>query len=268
MILDQLAAHARERVQRAKEKLPLKEIIQQAEACPPSPYDFEQAMAQEDLSIIAEVKKASPSKGVISADFPYLDIAQAYQEGEVSALSVLTEDKYFLGSNDIFTAIRQQVQLPMLRKDFTVDAYQIYESKLLGADAVLIICSLLDQDLGRLKDYLALCQDLSLAALVEAHDEEEIELAMEAGARMIGVNNRNLKDFSVDFNHAKELKKQVPEDLLFIAESGVRTASDVQAVAQMGADGVLIGEALMRAEDISQQVQAFKEAGGRANDES
>lgn len=261
MILDRLAAHAKDRVKEAKAKLPLAEIKSQARQCPVEDFVFEQAMAKEGLGLIAEVKKASPSKGVIAEDFPYLDIARSYQDAQVDALSVLTEDKYFLGSDEIFEDIRQEVTLPMLRKDFTVDEYQIYQSKLMGADAVLLICSLLDGDEGRLKDYLAICQELGLSALVETHDSDEIDLAIRAGARMVGVNNRNLKDFTVNFDNAKALRDQVPADLLFIAESGVKEPADIQAIGGFGADGVLVGEALMRSDHIPTTVEAFKKAG-------
>ncbi|MGX7091943.1 indole-3-glycerol phosphate synthase TrpC [Hutsoniella sourekii] len=265
MILDQLAQYSRDRVRLAQASKSLSAIQAEALALPRGDFPFEKAMANPGLSLIGEVKKASPSKGIISEDFPYLEIADQYQTSGVDAISVLTEPKWFLGSDQIFQAIRQRVDLPMLRKDFTVDPYQIYEAKLLGADCVLVIVALLDQDLGRLQDYLSLCDQLGLSALVEAHDLGEIELACQAGARIIGVNNRNLKDFSVDFNNAERLRDAVPEGILFVAESGVQTVSDVQAVTRLGADAVLVGEALMRQKQPGDLVRAFKRGAADAS---
>lgn len=219
---------------------------------------FRAALAKPGLSFICEVKKASPSKGVIDQDFPYLDIARDYEYAGADAISCLTEPKWFLGSDQIFTDIRQEVDTPMLRKDFTVDAYQLYQARLLGADCVLLICALLDTK--TLERYLGLCDDLGLSALVEAHDEKEIASAVAAGAEIIGVNNRNLKDFSVNFDNAARLRDQIPPGVLYVAESGVKTPADAAAVKAMGADGVLIGEALMRAKDKGAMLAALREA--------
>lgn len=262
-ILDQLADYSRERLARDKQEISEAEIKRTALSLEKGDFAFEKALKQKDLAIIAEVKKASPSKGVIDESFDYMEIARAYEEAGVDAVSCLTEPKWFLGSDTIFKEIRQAIQKPMLRKDFTVDPYQIYQAKVMGADAVLIICSLLDNDLALLKDYLALCQELGLSALVETHDKGEIDLALEAGARIIGVNNRNLKDFSVNFDNASNLRQAVPEDIIFVAESGVQTASDIQEIVQTGADAVLVGEALMRSDDKSAQLAAFRKAGKR-----
>ena len=193
------------------------------------------------------MKKASPSKGEIAKDFPYLEIAKEYEKGGAAAISVLTEPEYFKGNNGHLTEISSSVSIPVLRKDFTVDEYQIYEAKLIGADAVLLICALLDKD--TLKEYISICKELGLSTLVEVHSEEEIKMALEAGARIIGVNNRNLQTFQVDFNHCINLKKLIPPDIIFIAESGIQKAEDISALKAAGADGALIGETLMRSKD-------------------
>lgn len=258
MILDELAAHAAERVRRAKEQIPAEELRAAALALPEGDFRLERALAREGLSFLCEVKKASPSKGIISPDFPYREIAREYQAAGADALSCLTEPKWFLGSDDIFREIRTEISLPMLRKDFTVDEYQIYEAKLLGADAVLLICALLDTE--TITRYLGICEKLGLSALAEAHDETEVRSAVAAGARMIGVNNRNLKDFTVDFSNAARLRDLMPPGVVFVAESGVRSPEDVAAIRRIGADAALIGEALMRAEDRAAALTAFREA--------
>lgn len=246
-ILDQLASHARERTEAAKRQLPLAEIKSQALALPKGIFSFEQALKKPGISFICECKKASPSKGLIAPDFPYLQIAKEYEAAGADAISVLTEPKWFLGSSDYLRGIASEVSVPCLRKDFTVDEYMIYEAKLLGASAVLLICSILEPQ--QLKSYMDVCDQLGLSALVEAHDDREVEMALHAGARMIGVNNRNLKDFSVDTENSRRLRDQIPSDVLFISESGIRDEKDVKALQEIGADAVLIGEALMRAQD-------------------
>lgn len=210
-------------------------------------FSFEQALRKPELAFICECKKASPSKGVIAQEFPYLQIAEAYVAAGADCISVLTEPKWFLGSNDYLQEIAAAVPIPCLRKDFTVDAYMIYEAKLLGAAAVLLICSILSEQ--ELQEYLRICDSLGLSALVEVHDAREVQMALRAGARMIGVNNRNLKDFTVNPENSCRLRELVPPEVLFVAESGVCSAADVALVRQIGADAVLIGEALMRAAD-------------------
>ena len=247
-ILDQLAEHARERVEAAKERLPLKELKKQALAYTKrEDFPFERAMRKPGISFICECKKASPSKGLIAPDFPYLEIARQYEAAGADAISVLTEPKWFLGKEAYLKAIAGSVKTPCLRKDFTVDEYMIYEAKVLGAAAVLLICSILAE--GQLKEYLGLCHELGLSALVEIHDEAEAAMALRAGATMVGVNNRNLKDFSVDPGNSLRLKDKIPPEVLFIAESGVKGPEDVKALERIGADGVLVGETLMRAAD-------------------
>ena len=248
MILDTIAASAKERVAAAKEALPLAEQIARArESDCNTGFPFEQALAKKRMSFICEVKKASPSKGLIAPEFPYVQIAKEYEAAGADAISVLTESAYFQGKNEYLTKIRQTVQIPLLRKDFTVDEYMIYEAKVLGASAVLLICSILGK--SEIREYLQICDELGLSALVETHDEREVQMALDAGARVIGVNNRNLKDFSVNTDNSRRLRELIPSEVLFVSESGVQTAEDVAALRKIGADAVLIGETLMRAAD-------------------
>ncbi len=258
MILDQIAAFAAERVAVAKERLPLDTLKRRAYALPTGAFLFERAIAGPGLSFICEVKKASPSKGVIDPVFDYRAIAKSYEEAGADCLSCLTEPHWFLGSDEIFRAIRAESALPMLRKDFTVDEYQLYEAKVLGADAVLLIAALLDR--RTLHRYLDICQALGLSALVETHTEQELLLAKEAGARLIGINNRNLKDFSVDMERTARLRDQIPAALLAVAESGVQSPQDVRHLAETGVDALLIGEALMRASDRGAALASFRKA--------
>ena len=246
-ILEQLARHAQERTEQAKSKTSLEEIKRQALNLPKGDFAFENALKGKDIAFICECKKASPSKGLIAPYFPYLEIATESQEGGAAGLSVLTEPKWFLGSSQYLKDIAANVSLPCLRKDFTVDPYMIYEAKLLGAAAVLLIVSILTQE--ELKHYINICDELGLSALVEAHDRFELEQALKAGARIVGVNNRNLKDFSVDTDNSRRLRELVPKEVLFVSESGVSGAEDVKRLRDIGADAVLIGESLMRAPD-------------------
>ena len=246
-ILEQLAEHARERAEQAKRELPFARLQAEALGMPRGDFAFEKALKKDRLAFICECKKASPSRGLIAESFPYLEIAKEYESAGADAVSVLTEPKWFLGSDRYLREIAAAVSIPCLRKDFTVDQYMIYEAKMLGASAVLLICALLEKE--RLKDFLACCDGLGLSALVEAHDEREIETALQVGARVIGVNNRNLKDFRVDTDLSRRLRRLIPPEILFVSESGVREEKDVAALREIGADAVLVGEALMRAED-------------------
>ena len=258
MILDNLAAYARQRVEAAKQTVCFETIREKALCLPKGEFRFVHALPKDRAALICEIKKASPSKGVISEAFPYLDIAREYQAGGADCLSCLTEPKWFLGSDAIFRDIRREVTLPMLRKDFTVDEYQLYEAKLMGADAVLLICALLATD--EIARYLEICDALGMSTLVEAHDAGEIRSAVSAGARIIGVNNRNLKNFSVDFSNAQALRDLIPSTAVFVAESGVQTPADVAALRAAGADAILIGEALMRASNRQTMLSALLEA--------
>lgn len=258
-ILDQLAEHARARVARAKASLPLDEIREQALALPKGDFAFEAALKKPGISFICECKKASPSKGLIAPDFPYLEIARAYEAAGADCISVLTEPNWFLGRDEYLREIAGAVSIPCLRKDFTVDEYMIYEAKLLGASAVLLICSILTEE--QIRAYLSLCDRLGLSALVEAHDEAEVKTALGAGARIIGVNNRNLKDFTVDTENSRRLRALIPPQVLFVSESGVKSAGDVAKLRAVGADAVLIGETLMRVEDKRAKLDELRGAG-------
>ncbi len=255
-ILEQLTEYAKVRVAKAIEQTPLEVVRAQALATPKGLFTFENALKGNDISFICECKKASPSKGVIAEDFPYLAIAKEYEKAGADCISVLTEPKWFLGKDAYLQQIASTVSIPCVRKDFVVDEYMIYEAKNLGAAAVLLICSILSEtQMGR---YLEICDTLGLSALVEAHDEQEIETALKLGARMIGVNNRNLKDFTVDVNNSRRLRELVPESVLFVSESGVKSADDVAKLKTIGADAVLIGETLMRAENKKAKLAELK----------
>ena len=245
MILDDIAEYTKQRVQALKAKKSLYAVRDEAEGRPQG-KDFKAALAASGLSVIAELKKASPSKGLIAPDFEqrYLQQAAAYEQGGASAISCLTEPRFFLGSDAYLQSVRQAVELPILRKDFTVDEYQIYEAKNIGADAVLLICSLLST--AQLGEYLAQAHELGLSALVEAHDLDEVQSALAVGAEIIGVNNRNLKDFTVDIHNSERLRELVPENIVFVSESGIKTPEDVGRLYQNKTDAVLIGETLMR----------------------
>ena len=255
-ILTQLSNYAFVRTEAAKQLLPLAEIKARALSLPKGNFAFETVLKKPELSFICECKKASPSKGLIAPDFPYLTIAKEYETAGADCISVLTEPKWFLGSDRYLEEIASSVSIPCIRKDFTVAEYMIYQARLLGASAVLLICSILT--LQQIESYLKVCEELGLSALVEAHDEAEIKTALKAGARIIGVNNRNLKDFTVDTENSRTLRDLVPPGLTFVSESGVRTAEDVAAIAKSGADAVLIGETLMRAEDKTEKLAELK----------
>ena len=258
-ILDTIAAHARQRVaaDRAENSLDaLKELCQEGGIA--NGKAFYDAVEREGMSFICEVKRASPSKGLIAKDFPYVEIGRDYEQAGADCISCLTEPKWFLGSDQIFREIRQNVSIPMIRKNFVVDEYQLYQAKLMGANCVLLICAILDTE--TIRRYLDICNQLGLAALVETHDEGEISSAVAAGARMIGVNNRNLKDFSVDFSNAARLRDLIPAGTLYVAESGVKSPEDVAALKKTGADAVLMGEVLMRAKDKGRMLAQMREA--------
>lgn len=260
MILDTLANEARRRVSELKKQKSLDVIIREAEVLPKGDFAFEKALRQKDVAFITEVKKASPSKGLITKNFNYVKIAKEYEAAGAAAISVLTEPAYFLGRDQYLKDIRQTVKIPIIRKDFTVDEYQIYEAKILGADAVLLICALLDTK--TIERYLAICDKLGLSALVEAHDDDEIKSALVAGARVIGVNNRNLKDFTVDLENSINLRALVPKEIVFVSESGIKTPEDIAVLRANGTDAVLIGETLMRSGDISGEIRRLRGEAG------
>ena len=289
MILDKIVQRTRERVNAQKQIIPLEEIKPLALALAsqldnseciaiedrkcgshPKPstcstlstFPFEKALKSLGMSFICEVKKASPSKGIITHRFPYLDIAREYEKAGANAISVLTEPDFFLGSDIYLSEIKQQVAIPVLRKDFIIDEYQIYQTKLIGADAILLICSLLDT--CTLSRYIELADGLGLSCLVEAHNQEEIESALAAKARIIGVNNRNLQTFEVDINTSISLRKYVPDSIIFVSESGISTIEDIRKLCDINASAVLIGEAFMRSNNISQCLSELRGALARA----
>ena len=255
-ILDKLADHARERVEAAKKDISADHIKKLALELPKGKFEFENALKKDDIAFICECKKASPSKGIIAEDFPYLTIAKEYEAAGADCISVLTEPKWFLGSNEYLREIASNVSIPCIRKDFTVDEYMIYEAKFLGAKAVLLICSILTQE--QISEYIGICDELGLSALVEAHDEAELRTAVAAGARIIGVNNRNLKDFSVDTGNSRRLRELAPANVSFVSESGVQSAEDIRLLREAGVNAVLIGETLMRAVDKKAKLAELK----------
>lgn len=257
-ILDELAAQARRRTEKAKAKLSAETIRAMALGMERGDFSFEKVLKKPSMAFICECKKASPSKGVIAEHFPYVEIATEYEKAGADCISVLTEPTRFLGSDEYLREIAAAVNIPCLRKDFTVDEYMIYEAKLMGAKAVLLICSILTEQ--QIADDIRICDDLGISALVEAHDEAEIKTAMHAGARIIGVNNRNLKDFSVDTENSRRLRSLVPADIIFVSESGVHSAEDIAKLREAGVDAVLIGEALMKAENKAKKLAELRGA--------
>ncbi|MDD4160690.1 MAG: indole-3-glycerol phosphate synthase TrpC [Synergistaceae bacterium] len=259
-ILNVIADSARIRTAEKKQTLSLPEMREISfSMCCNTGFPFEEALAGDDIGFICECKKASPSKGVISHKFPYLQIAQEYEKAGADCISVLTEPEWFLGSDEHLREIAASVSVPCLRKDFIVDEYMIYEAKTLGASAVLLICSLLDATTVRY--FIEVCDSLGLSALVETHNEQEISKALKAGARLIGVNNRDLRNFTVDFRNSQRLRALVPQGILFAAESGIEKQEDINILREARVDAVLIGEAMMRAADKKSMLRDLR--GGR-----
>ncbi|MCL2228018.1 MAG: indole-3-glycerol phosphate synthase TrpC [Oscillospiraceae bacterium] len=255
-ILQEIAERTKERVRAQKMKLPLEKLKGLVRPDSDSGFPFEKALRSEDIAFICEIKKASPSKGVIAEDFQYLDIARDYEQAGAAAISVLTEPFWFKGSDSYLRKIADAVKIPLLRKDFTIDSYMIYEAKLLGASAVLLICSLLDE--GTLSKYISIAHELGLSALVEAHSEEEVEAALVAGARIVGVNNRDLKTFDVDIALSERLRRLVPADVIFVSESGISSPEDIAKLREIGADAALIGERIMRSPDKKAEIRRLR----------
>jgi indole-3-glycerol phosphate synthase len=242
-ILDKIVASTEKRVQAAKQ----------------SEFPFETALQTKSISFICEVKKASPSKGIIAEDFPYLQIAKEYEMAGASAISVLTEPEFFKGKNEYLQDIAKEVKIPLLRKDFIIDEFQIYEAKFLGASAVLLICAILENE--KLKRYIELAHSIGLSALVETHSKTEVENALNAGAKIIGINNRNLKTFEVNLQTTKELCELIPNNIIKVSESGIQTPEDMQFLASCGVNAVLIGESFMRAKDKKQFISQLSALG-------
>lgn len=262
-ILNEIADKTKERIKEREASVSLVDIRARAEEMANVQkkikgfsYPFAKALRKDRINFICEVKKASPSKGIIAEDFPYLDIAKEYEAAGAAAISCLTEPFYFKGSDDYLKEISKAVNIPVLRKDFTVNEYMIYEAKLLGASAILLICSILSTD--QLKEYGQIATELGMSALVEAHDEDEIGMALDAKAKIIGVNNRNLKDFTVDINNSVRLRQLVPMEITFVSESGMKTKEDIKTLVNNGTNAVLIGETLMRAENKRQKLDELR----------
>lgn len=257
MILEKLAEASRYRVEKRKVRKSPELLRREAESMGrENGFPFEAALRKPDLSFICEVKKASPSKGVLAPEFPYLQIASEYEEAGADAVSCLTEPEYFQGSDRYLKEIAGKSSIPVLRKDFTVDPYMIYEAKVLGASAVLLICALLDR--GEIREGIQIADSLGMSALVEAHEEEEVEKALDAGARIIGVNNRDLRTFQVNLDNSRRLRRLVPPEILFVSESGIRTSEDIRRLRENGTDAVLIGETLMKRPDKKKALRELK----------
>lgn len=255
-ILDKIVDKTKKRVEKLKSQTNTAILKEQAINTKTCDFSFEKALRKNDISFICEVKKASPSKGIIAEDFPYLEIAKEYERAGADAVSVLTEPDFFLGSTKYLKEIAQNINIPVIRKDFIIDEIQIYEAKQIGASAILLICSILDE--FTLKHFIETADTLGLSCLVEAHDENEIKKAINAKARIIGVNNRNLKDFTVDIKNSINLRKLVPDNILFVSESGIQTSSQIQELRQNNVNAVLIGETFMKSANKKQELLKLK----------
>ena len=251
MILDDIVKKQKERIEKDKKIKDFKTLKQEVTNLPlPEKFFFEESLKNKDFAFICEIKKASPSKGVIVEDFPYTDIAQEYEKAGASAISVLTEPNFFKGNDRFLREISDMVNIPILRKDFIIDEYQIYQSKSIGADAILLICAILDEN--TLRNFTNIATNLKLSCLVESHNEEEIKKAINCGAKIFGINNRDLKTFTVDVNTSLKLRNLVPKDKILISESGIKTAQDIKTLKNAGFNGVLIGESMMLSKDKKQ----------------
>jgi indole-3-glycerol phosphate synthase len=255
-ILQKIAERTKERIENQKKILPAAKLIKMAEAKITGDFPFERALRSKKLEFICEIKKASPSKGIISEHFPYIDIAKEYEAAGAAAISVLTEPHYFMGEDRHLCEIAEAVKIPLLRKDFTIDSYMIYEAKAFGASAALFICALLDGE--TLEKYIALAHSLGLSALVETRSEDEIQTALSAGARIIGVNNRDLKTFEVNISQSEQLRKFVPPSVIFVSESGITSPGDIKRLQKIGADAALIGEGLMKSADKKAEIERLR----------
>lgn len=259
MILDEIVAKTKERVQKEKQVISLEDMKKMAYERPiDDSFPFQKALAKKGLSYILEVKKASPSKGIIAKNFPYLEIAKQYEEAGADALSVLTEPDFFQGDIKYLNEISKNVSLPLLRKDFIIDEYMIYQAKANKASAILLITGILDDQ--TLKSYLALTHELGMSALVEARDEKQLKRAIASGAKIIGVNNRDLRDFSVDIHNSLRYMDFIPDDVLFVSESGIKSREQTKECEEKGAAAVLIGETLMRSPDKKEALALLKGA--------
>lgn len=255
-ILDEIVAKTKIRVEKLKTETNINNLKIKADSIPGTDFAFEKALKKSDISFICEIKKASPSKGIIAKDFPYLEIAKEYEEAGADAISVLTEPDFFMGCTKYLQEISQIVKIPIIRKDFIIDEIQIYESKVIGANAILLICSILNET--ELRNFIEIADFLGLSCLVEVHNENEIQKAIKANARIIGVNNRNLKDFTVNIRNSINLRRSVPDNILFVSESGIKTNQQIQELRQNKADAVLIGETFMRCKNKKYELENLK----------
>jgi indole-3-glycerol phosphate synthase len=255
VILDEILAAKRAELEQTRRQVPLHAVQEMARKASPA-LDFANAIRGDRIRIIAEVKKASPSKGIIAADFDPVSVARTYAESGAAAISVLTESLYFQGGLDVLDSVRStrgEKGPPLLRKDFIFDPYQVYEARAHGADALLLIVAILEVD--RLRELMALTHELGTASLVEAHDEADVAIAIAAGAKVIGINNRDLRTFKVDLSTTERLRPLIPADRIVVSESGIRTRDDLKRLRGCGVDAVLIGEALMTAGDIAAKMR-------------
>ena len=244
MILDDIVATQKIRIEHEKKEKNIKVLKQEVLSLPLNEkFFFEESLKDKDFSFICEIKKASPSKGIIVEDFPYTNIAKEYEQAGATAISVLTEPNFFKGSDKILKDVADIVNIPVLRKDFIIDEYQIYQAKLIGADAILLICAILDEKI--LNKFLNIAKNLKLSCLVETHNEDEIKMALNSEAKIIGINNRDLKTFRVDIKTSLELQKFIPKNKILISESGIKTVQDIKILKENGFNGVLIGESIM-----------------------
>jgi len=255
-ILDKIIETTRIRIQKDRARIPLDILIQRCEELPTLNHEFLKALAEPGTSFICEVKKASPSKGVIREEFPYMDIAKAYVAGGASCISVLTEPDFFLGFDLYLEEISKTVSLPILRKDFIIDPYQIYQSRLLGADAILLIRSVLEPEI--IAYFAGIAEQLGMKALTEIHDKDELKSVLDLGMKLIGVNNRDLKTFEVDLENSIRLRELTDSDVLMVAESGIKSREDIIRLEQAGIDAVLVGETLMRSSDVRNELLMLK----------
>jgi indole-3-glycerol phosphate synthase len=257
-ILDKIVDHKRRELIECKQARPLKALETKARAAPP-PRETVAALRTPGVSLIAEIKRASPSKGLLHPDLDPAEWARTYVEGGAAAISVLTDQRFFQGSLDDLCLVRQAVDVPVLRKDFVIEPYQVYEARAAGADLILLIVAILcDQDLTTL---YRLVRDLGMSALIEVHDERELARALAVGPRIVGINNRDLHTFTVDLGTTERLQDLVPDDVVLVSESGVHTRSDVERLAALGADAMLVGESLVKAQDVSAHVGELVNAG-------
>ena len=253
MILDTIIAHKRKELQIEAEQVPLTKLKSKLANLSPT-KDFRAAIAQSgNINLIAEVKKKSPSKGIIREDFDPIQIAETYVENGAAAISVLTDVRFFDGRLDYLSSIRQVVDVPLLRKDFTIDPYHIYQARVAGADAILLIVAALTKD--QLREFMDIAASLSLASLVEVHTDTELEIALDVGAEIIGINNRDLRTFHTDLATTFSLQEFLPTGKVVVSESGIYTRADVESLREAGVNAILVGESLMRSPDIGEQVR-------------